>query len=341
MILCWLVLFNLQLRAEESFFLRKLTENSQVKHYFYIKNPVVTDLKLREHFKIFNPLSFYEGAIIKDELYNKNNNSLIYSAIYQVGPYGIRQVQNERSNPSLPHIIFAGDSNVFGIGMKDHQLFSSLVQSARLKENYVINLGMPGSFLNHFLYFQENIGIDNLLKRLSANPSGILIYQVQHYLLERLVGSKEVVKWGEDSPWYEDINGKLTFQGQFKHRFLTRVYQWISTIEFLDNLIKNLPRINEDEINLAVKFLKEIESNYHKQTNASNKFYVLLNPQGLYSNEVEKWKQMVSIFKKSNMNLIILDFKERQRVKTIPLDGHFSEHAHKYLAGRIYGFLRN
>jgi len=335
------VLFCSSLLADEKFFLRKVTEDLNTKHFFYIKNPVVTDLVLRNHIKIYNPLTFYEGAIIKDELYMKSNNSLIYSANYQIGPFGMRKIKNESTNSKLPHLIFAGDSNVFGIGMNDHQLFSSLVQSTLIKENYVINLGMPGSFLNHFLYFQENIGLDKLLKRLEANSNGVLVYQVQHYLLERLVGSKEFVKWGEDSPWYEEVNGKLTFKGQFKDRFLTKVYKWISSIETLNKLIPNLPRIDEDEIYLAVKFLKEIEANYHKQTKPTNKFYVLLNPQGLYLNELEKWKQMVSIFKKSNLNLMIIEFKDKQNLKTIPYDGHFSENSHKYLADKIHAFLRN
>ena len=73
----------------------------------------------RKHFKQANSLIPYPFTLLTDTMVHKNGE-LIYKSRYQTLDMGIRKTPDS-NHAASKHVVFSGDSNMFGVGSEDHQ----------------------------------------------------------------------------------------------------------------------------------------------------------------------------------------------------------------------------
>ncbi len=308
--------------------------NSNFKRTISITTPVKVNADMMLHFSKMNPFVRYEYSLVHD-LKEYPDQKIIYDVKYQTGVGGLRLVPNAK--PANRHFIISGDSTVFGVGVLDNETTPFFLQK-KLKNFEVINLGIGGGGPTNVLYFLDFYGLDKVL--LNKSKEGIFIYQFEHYLTERVIGTKNFVKWGGSFPFYKELNGKFQYSGTFEERWISKFYKVLNYFQILDPLIPNLPRIDESEYELVAKMLIDMGERYKKATSLKNDFVVVLNPTGLMGFQRPIWEKMKKSFKKVGLKFVELSFEEREKLELIPGDGHFTSKGNEYVANRIIQLLK-
>ncbi len=289
------------------------------------KSPMTNeDLKFQTLRSEANPYVSYPYQIIKDSRIKIKDHKIIYSATYHTGVYGIRLTANSETLRNQ-HIILAGDSNMFGIGVDDDQTLPSRLALKSTNHN-IYNLGFAGSGPHNTLYFLENFDLKKIIKEQSL---GLFIYDFHLYLTERIIGSKAYFNWAKDSPRYDLELDKVVYRGSYRKLWSYWFYKFLNKIPFNKNLIPNLPRINHSHLELTAKVLAAIKYNYLKQTNKNNKFYVFMNPSFHEERNNEDEIFLIKCLKKEGVEVV--SFTKQEILNLPPINGevHLSPLAHE------------
>lgn len=257
---------------------------------------------------------------ILDQLYTKNKG-LIYKTIYTSGSWGFR-VTPENNLSANYHLIVAGDSNIFGVGIKDSETVSQQLAN-RFKDYYVYNWGFPARGPSSLLYMLENYSLEAVVP--GHKIQGVFVYTFYFYLIERIIGSKMYINWGARTPNYEiDNSGNVYYSGTFEDLFITKVYQFLNSLNFLNVLIPNLPRIGHSHFVKTAKVFAKIKDLYLKQTDVKNKFYVAIRNDEGKNVSAEDWNSLLQEFKKEKIDVIIINEDPNRKISTIAIDGHMN-----------------
>lgn len=190
------------------------------------------------------------------------NQKTGYDVTYDIGAFGIRQTNQKLVNSKAPkHFIIAGDSTVFGEGCNDEE---TLVAKLALfeKNAHFYNFGMRGGAVHTTLALMDSYPWETLIKE----KEGVFVYAFENgWMLQRVVGGLDYTSWDKgQSPYYKlGNNNKLVRQGSFADRFFVNwFYNLINGNRWLKDLIVDLPRLNEDHIQLVVELFKRMKLHY-------------------------------------------------------------------------------
>jgi hypothetical protein len=254
-----------------------------------------------------------------------------FSKFYTTTKYGFRSVPFKPY--SKDYLIIAGDSNIFGIGSDDDETISGHL-SQLLPHTQIINMGMAGTAGNALLYFLDNYKFNEVIT--NTEQKGILLYDFNDYLIERMIGGKNFIKWGWMQPAYKLENNKLVYEGTFNDLWMTKFYKVINLVDPKNILFPNLPRVGDSHLKLAARIFLEIKNRFLAQTRSDNKFAVLINPFTLN----DKNRAVIGKFKNelSALGINTIQFEERESLNHIsiyPRDLHMRPDGQRYYAARI------
>ena len=167
------------------------------------------------------------------ELLRKSDNSLIQKNTYNTNPDGFRLVPDLSTQTKDRHLLIAGCSYTYGVGVNDHEVFSNLL-ARELPSWHVVNLGRGGGSVNEPLYLFGQYDV----RGLGVPEEGVLIYNWIYIHAPRLMATWDVVGWQSIfTPLYEVTGEALTYKGtmgeQWSWRFFQRVkeqgldYWWL------------------------------------------------------------------------------------------------------------------
>lgn len=255
-----------------------------------------------------------------------------FSKSYSTTDFGFRFVpQNPKSKN---YLILAGDSNTFGIGCNDDETLTYHL-SKLLPETQVINMGMAGTAGNALLYFLEHYQMKEVLPR--PEQQGTMLYDFNDYLMERMIGGKNFIKWGWMQPAYELERDHLIFKGTFNQQWITKFYKFINLIDPKNILFPNLPRFHDHHYKLVARIFLEVKKKFLEQTRPDNRFAVLIHPFTLNAQNRPIINHMLKEFKELGIETV--QFNEEEALKHIyiyPLDLHMTPQGQAYYAKLIY-----
>lgn len=214
----------------------------------------------------------FSNAEIKDQLFSKNNE-LIHSSTYRTGAWGLR-ITPKNNHSAKKHLLVAGDSSVFGIGVNDSETIAQRLVGI-FPDHKLYNFGFPNRGPASLLYMLENY----LLKTIHSNmlDEGKLIYIFNNSQIKTMLGSRNLIDWGASLPNYEiNKKGEISFAGTFDDLFVTKIYRFLNYFNFLGSIVPNFPLIEKEHIFKIAKIFLKIKDLYLKQTSAKNDFIVLL-----------------------------------------------------------------
>lgn len=282
-------------------------------------------IKYRQHQKIFNLFVRYPNSLLKNKAI-REDGKIEYLKTYTTNHLGLRKTP---SNPKASkNLIIAGDSNIFGMGCNDNETLTTKL-SEKLPEHQIINLGIAGSSGNTLLYFLQHFNINEIIP--DKTKPGMMIYDFSEYLIERMIGSKNFMRWGFTQPAFEiNSNNELEFLGSFDSLWISKFYRLIALIDYKNYLFPNLPRIHQHHLKLIARIFLEIKNEYLKQTNINNRFAVMINPFfGPSSNAFIEELQKVNI---ETINFLAKEKLPRDRY---PLDLHLTPKGQEYYSEMI------
>jgi len=321
-------------------FSQAIAENNVQKSVIENKGKIRTiistfpDKNFDKKYLYFNPFVQHDNTIISDEMTAEGN--LIYSTVYHTGLYGFRKTMtNEEAST---HIMLAGDSNMFGVGVQDNETLASRL-SQNLPQKKIVNLGLGGTGPSSFLYFLQNFSLKPITGKATK---GMLILDFHHHLIDRVIGSKLFLSWFKNSPRYDLDNGKVVFAGSFEDYLPAKFYLFLNKLPWNNVLFPNLPRINHSHIVLTAKVIAQIKNEYLRQTDKGNRFIVTFNP--AYVADSYRQQQNLEDLQKAltdeKIEFITFNAKE---IKTLPIikgEYHQSAVAHQNYAQMLIEKLK-
>lgn len=179
-----------------------------------------------------------------------------FDVVYKVNEFGQRIQEHFAGRKK--HLIVAGDSQTFGIGVKDSETLQ--MELAKDHPEYQpYNFGHGGGSANNTLALLENFPWDKNI----SEKSGKMIYLFSAtWMFDRVMGTKDFISWDLGySPWYYLKNDQLVYGGSFNDRFLTRVFRLINWIDRF-HWIGDLPKVDIKNFRLVAKILLKMKQEY-------------------------------------------------------------------------------
>lgn len=252
--------------------------------------------------RIGNPYQPY--SLIKHEMLADGQREFIVN--YDIGEFGLRKISNEHlPRYSKIHIITAGDSNTFGEGINEEYLLSVLI-SKKIPSSRPYNMGIAGAGPNSTLALMEFFPWEKLIKE----ENGCFIFNYYDFLIERVIGYKNVIEWSNGNhPYYKFNNrNRVEYSGSFNDRFLTKIFKYIISVPWLNKLLPALPRPSQNHIKIIAQIFVQMKEEYLKKFPKGHfivsisRFYGVLNADRLNKVEIE--------LKKNNIDLITVSAQE-------------------------------
>lgn len=274
----------------------------------------------------YNPYEFTKGSIIEpilnkrlngflkttgwSEKYTHSNGKVYYDVMMNVSKIGSRinlfQDENTKS-----HFIVGGDSQTFGIGVKDEDVYSNV-----FNKNYdtfnTYNMGVAGwNPSSNLLFFDPKVGVD--LKRYIKEDKGVMVYLLYPYLTLRDNGFPSALHYTAGLlTLYEKKSDGLIARGTFKSSDsfflnLKKMATFYDKIDFFEKYIMTLP-YGFDQRTLyqrAYDFTAHIMfamQKYYLKSFPGSKFYVAVCD----SLDEDKENDLILSLKNKNLNIINL-----------------------------------
>lgn len=274
----------------------------------------------------------YPGATFSHTV-SSNDGTQIYKKQYRTDKF-IRYTPQPLGSKK-EHFIIAGDSNIFGIGSNDEETLSA--QLARVFPNKKIyNLGISGSGPNTQLRLLDQL---NLVRDYDIKEAkGLMIYDFNFYLIERITGSVHCIEWCKIFPFYQiDENQKLISKGTIEDHWSGQLYLFMKAIPYSGSLFPNFPKMGHDHLKLTVRILESIKRKYLDQTDTNNEFIVSINPNAYSTTEPIFFNQFIQLLKERNIKVITFPDTTLNYYNE---DGHVSPAGHKIYADALRDKLK-
>lgn len=254
-----------------------------------------------------------------------NGSKKIFDVNYISEKNGFRSLPLINKN-ATKHIIVAGDSNVYGIGVDDKDVATTAIEH-KCPDCRSYNRGIAGGGPNHFLALSLKENIYSEVKE----ASGAMVYLLQSFLVERMVNSFRYYQW--DNGLSPCFNEKLEHAGNFKKCAPIKII-FFKLLSFINPSVKwfpNFPKISEADVEFSLKIILKIKEDYLNKFPNGN-FYLI----PLYSKDPFFQRDLVGPMLRElkiksiepNMNLYRKEFQ-------IPGDGHYNKLGHQALADLI------
>lgn len=251
---------------------------------------------------------------------------LMYEAVYNINKVGQRTLPT--STQKAQHLIIAGDSNTFGVGLNDEETLPFLL-SKKLPTFHAYNFGHGGGGPHNTLALFEKKDWHSQVKE--ATGQMIYIYYPQ-WMDERAIGSKNYLVWDKGlSPWYEIENGQLVYKGSLKDRLQSKIFNFIRLIDYF-HLVGNLPRVSNDHMKLIAKLLEEIKRQYLREF-PSGKFSVVVSRYGL--TDMKLCDELISLLRAAKVNVVVINENPKVDMKLHFPDFHFNSEGQKMIENEL------
>lgn len=162
--------------------------------------------------------SFFPRTPIKQKHY-RPDKTLEFNVKMNISPIASR-VDLFRDNDANKHLIIAGDSHTFGVGLEDEKVYSNLL--AKEYDNIqVYNFAHMGwSPASTYLFFDPDLKENFQVEKYVKEKQGIFFYLYFPALSERDYGSADVLRYTLALiPYYKREGDELKVQGRFKDSF--------------------------------------------------------------------------------------------------------------------------
>lgn len=260
-----------------------------------------------------------------------------YKAFYNMNKIGQRILPVSASISSLTpkpfHLIVAGESNTFGIGVNDEESLPYLL-SQKHPNYHVYNFGHPGGGPhNTYARFEKT----DWHSQIKENYGRMIYIFAPAWMMERVAASKNYLSWDKgNSPWYELENGKLVYKGILRQRLLSKVFNFIRLIDYF-GWVGELPKFNSNHLKLAAKLLEETKREYLK-----------VFPKGLFTVLVSNYvmwdprlsNELITLLKAANVEVLLINKNPASDPKFHFADFHFNYEGQKMMENEVSQAIR-
>lgn len=242
----------------------------------YVKEPIGHDPYFSEENSGLKSIKdqrlngFYSEESFRQD-YIKKNGTVIYDVFQSISPFKSRINLFKKENVNA-HLILAGDSQTFGSGVEDNEVFSNIL-AKKYKEFNTYNLGNLGwSPASTYVIVDRRYGVK--LKKYIPEEKGVFVYLMFPYLAARDYGSTDTISF---SSGYltnlEIVNRDLVAQGTFKDSHDLNInLKKLLAILGLDNFYENilipflhkggLQGVRRDQYNFSAYILSRMKRKY-------------------------------------------------------------------------------
>ncbi|MBC7711730.1 MAG: hypothetical protein H7177_00225 [Rhizobacter sp.] len=317
------VLHAVELESEAKIFNYVNSNNIRVENIYYITaipHQILSDQN-QELFSSINPFEPFNHI----HHIAKVNNQLIYDQTYETAELGLRTISSDQYNPNAnKHLIIAGDSNTFGIGVKQEETLPVLL-SKKMTDYHPYNFGIRGGGPHNTLAMLEFMPWKNLINE----PAGIFIYNYYDFLIDRVIGSKDYLDWMKGNAPYYQLNSsdEVEYAGNFGDLIISKIFMVISSVKWLNSLFPVLPRHRYQHSILLGKVFLKMQSEY-KSKFPDGKFIVAINY--IFDELVpNRLKELEEELKLNHIKFIIIP-KQMQNIQIrYPEENHLNVNGHK------------
>lgn len=249
-----------------------------------------------------------------------------YKAFFNINKVGQRILPATTLKPN--HLIVAGDSNVFGIGVRDEESLPYLL-SQKHPSYHAYNFGHPGGGPhNTFARFEKTDWHSQIEEK-----DGRMIYIFSPaWMLERVAVTKNYLSWDKgNSPWYELESGKLVYRGILKDRIQTKILNFIRLIDYFE-WVGDLPKFNNDHMKLVAKLLEETKRQYLKMF-PKGKFTVVVSNYVFWDQALSD--ELISLLKAVQVDVVLINKDPKSDPKFHFADFHFNYEGQKMIESEI------
>lgn len=173
------------------------------------------------------------GEDYKSKHINKDG-SVEYNISHKLSSIGSRVDLNQNQNASK-HLLLVGDSQTFGVGVMDSEVYSNLLSEHLLNSDYrVYNLGFRGwgPAANYLLFDKDLFDIRKYIKE----KNGTFVYLFTPELTERDTGTASVFSYLYGTlPYYYKREGKYFVDGMFEDSFSSAFDRFLASINYSDS----------------------------------------------------------------------------------------------------------
>ena len=249
-----------------------------------------------------------------------------YEAFYNINKIGQRILPNPVKK--LRHLIVAGESNVFGVGLRDEETLPYLL-AQKYPDYHAYNFGHPGGGPHNTLaHFEKTDWYSQIEER-----DGHMIYIFSPaWMLERVAVTKNYLSWSKgNSPWYELENERLVYKGILKDRLQSKILNFIRIIDYF-GWVGDLPKFNSGHIKLTAKLLE-----------ATKKQYLKVFPRGKFTVVVSNYMhwdsalsdELISLLKAAQVDVVLINKGPQSDPKFHFADFHFNYEGQKMIKSEI------
>jgi hypothetical protein len=207
----------------------------------------------------------------------------IYDVVYTIDEQG-RRVTPPPAVADGPMVLFFGDSNTFGEGVKDTETLPSYVAGLD-RSATVLNYGFCGYGPQGMLAMLEDGRLDDVVR--GRDVIGVYLFIDAH--VARAIGSMVVTTtWGADMPQYvssgdHDVERRGSFRtGRSWENWF---FALASRYRTLTHFRGDLPPLRDPHFDLTARLLAESARELHARA-ASSRFYVVLHPHVLTADKL-------------------------------------------------------
>ncbi|MEA9355609.1 hypothetical protein SHI21_05335 [Bacteriovorax sp. PP10] len=249
-----------------------------------------------------------------------------YKAFYNIDKVGMRILPKLPKKPH--HLIVAGESNVFGVGVRDEETLPYLL-SQRHPNYHAYNFGHPGGGPHNTLARFEKT---DWYSQIEENDGRMIYIFSPAWMLERVAVTKNYLSWEKgNSPWYELENGKLVYKGILKDRLQTKILNFIRLIDYF-GWVGDLPKFNSDHIKLTAKLIEETKRQYLKVF-PKGKFTAVVSNYMFWDPALSN--ELISLLKLAQVDVVLINKDPKSDPKFHFADFHFNYEGQKMIESEI------
>lgn len=248
-------------------------------------------------------------------------------------------VPGSMAPPVSEHLLFFGDSIVWGEGLVDEQTLPWIINSKQ-KQFFAWNLSFPGASAADLLLRVDEHGAFNDI--LPNKGAALYIFTANH--INRFFGSlMSLEASGDHLAFYKEIKpSEFKFKGTQRaaRPFRTLLFSSLAKLHFIKLFKINFPWLRKSDYAQYARLVHVLKQKYQQKFGVDNRFFVVLYPDD--GSEVD-YPELVQALKENSMevidysNLLLWHFYEGP--PSTP-NGYPTHEAHEFFADILLYDLR-
>lgn len=255
-----------------------------------------------------------------------------YDVFYNTNEFGFRITSPHVKKQK--HLIIGGDSNSFGVGVKDSEVINELM-AAKNPTYSTYNFSHAGGGPHNTLAFFENMDWSKKIQE----KSGHMIYiMYPAWMSMRVVGTKDFLAWDNGkSPWYELVNDQPVSKGLFRDRLLSKI---LAGIRFIDRFkwVGDLPKLNKEHMRLIAKIFEKMKAEYLSKLPEGH-FTVAVSYYDMPGNP-KLVEELVRVLRELKVDTVVINKNQENEPQYHLLDQHFNREGQKLIEKELSGQIK-